>query len=39
MEAAGSRDGRDVLRALDDLARDGEVARLDDGRYALVGAP
>jgi hypothetical protein len=38
MEAAGSRDGRDVLRALDDLGRAGRVERLADGRYGLVGA-
>lgn len=38
MEAAGSRDGRDVLRALDDLRREGRVERLADGRYGLVGA-
>jgi UbiD family decarboxylase len=37
MEAAGSRDGRDVVRALDDLGRDGRIERLDDGRYHLVG--
>jgi hypothetical protein len=37
MEAAGSRDGRDVLRALDDLGREGRVERLADGRYGLVG--
>lgn len=39
MEAAGSRDGRDVLRALDDLRRAGRLERRDDGRYALAGAP
>jgi UbiD family decarboxylase len=38
MEAAGSRDGRDVLRALEDLAREGRIERLADGRYGLVGA-
>jgi UbiD family decarboxylase len=38
MEAAGSRDGRDVLRALDDLRREGRVERRADGRYGLVGA-
>jgi UbiD family decarboxylase len=37
MEAAGSRDGRDVLRGLDDLRREGRVERLADGRYALTG--
>ncbi len=37
VEAAGSRDGRDVLRALDDLGREGRVERLDDGRWALAG--
>jgi UbiD family decarboxylase len=37
MEAAGSGDGRDVVRALEDLARDGRVERLADGRYGLVG--
>jgi UbiD family decarboxylase len=39
MEAAGSRDGRDVLRALDDLRRAGRIERLADGRYALVAVP
>jgi UbiD family decarboxylase len=38
VEAAGSRDGREVLRALDDLGREGRVERLEDGRYALVRA-
>ncbi len=38
MAAAGSRDGRDVLRALDDLRREGRVERLADGRYALTAA-
>jgi hypothetical protein len=38
MEAAGSRDGRDVVRALDDLRREGRVERLADGRYGLAGA-
>jgi 3-polyprenyl-4-hydroxybenzoate decarboxylase len=37
MEAAGSRDGRDVLRALEDLRREGRVERLADGRYAPSG--
>ena len=37
MEAAGSRDGRDVVRALDQLRREGRVERLADGRYGLVG--
>jgi UbiD family decarboxylase len=39
MESAGSRDGRDVVRALDDLRREGLLERLGDGRYRLVGAP
>lgn len=41
MEAAGSRDGREVVRALDDLRRAGRLERLADGRYGLVapGAP
>jgi 2,5-furandicarboxylate decarboxylase 1 len=38
MEAAGSRDGRDVVRALDDLRRAGRLERLPDGRYGLAGA-
>ncbi len=38
MAAAGSRDGREVLRALDDLRREGRVERLADGRYALAAA-
>jgi 3-polyprenyl-4-hydroxybenzoate decarboxylase len=38
MEAAWSRDGRDVVRALDDLRREGRVERLADGRYGLAGA-
>jgi UbiD family decarboxylase len=37
VEAVGSRDGRDVLRALEDLRRDARVERLADGRYALTG--
>jgi len=36
MAAAGSRDGRDVVRALDPLYAAGRVARTDDGRYRLV---
>jgi 2,5-furandicarboxylate decarboxylase 1 len=35
MEALGTRDGRDVVRALDDLYAAGELGRLDDGRYIL----
>ena len=35
MEAAGSRDGREVLLALDQVRRDVGLDRLDDGRYRL----
>ncbi len=35
MAAVGSRDGRDVVRALDDLRRDGKLDRDDRGRYLL----
>jgi hypothetical protein len=37
MAAAGTRDGRDVLRTLDKLYADGSLTRLNDGRYALNG--
>jgi 2,5-furandicarboxylate decarboxylase 1 len=39
MEATGSRDGRDVVRALAPLYDEHRLARLDDGRYSLVPAP
>jgi UbiD family decarboxylase len=35
VEIAGTRDGRDVVRALDDLRRSARLERLADGRYAL----
>jgi UbiD family decarboxylase len=38
MEAAGTRDGREVVRALEELRREGRIERLADGRYALAGA-
>jgi 2,5-furandicarboxylate decarboxylase 1 len=37
MEGLGTRDGREVIRALDDLYAAGELGRLDDGRYILKG--
>jgi hypothetical protein len=39
MEASGSRDGREVVRALAPLYDEHRLARLDDGRYSLVAAP
>jgi UbiD family decarboxylase len=36
MMAIGTGDGRDVLRAFDDLRKVGRLQRLDDGRYALA---
>lgn len=35
MEAACSRDGREIVTALDDIRRTHGLERLDDGRYAL----
>jgi len=35
MEATGSRDGRDVLIALDAVRREVGLERLPDGRYRL----
>ena len=35
MEAAGSRDGREVLVALDAVRDAGALERLPDGRYGL----
>ena len=35
MAALGSRDGRDIVRALDSLYAEKRLRRLDDGRYAL----
>ncbi len=35
---AGTRDGRDVVRALDELRRGDRLTRLADGRYGSVGA-
>jgi UbiD family decarboxylase len=37
MEATGSRDGRDVLIALDEVRQAAGLERLDDGRYRLRG--
>jgi hypothetical protein len=39
MEASGTRDGREVVRALAPLYDDGRLGRLDDGRYTLATAP
>lgn len=36
MSAAGSRDGRDVMRELEALYGKGLLARDDDGRYRMV---
>jgi hypothetical protein len=36
MEAAGSRDGRDVLLELDAVRKDRGVERAPDGRYRLT---
>jgi 2,5-furandicarboxylate decarboxylase 1 len=38
MEASGSRDGRDVLIALDEVRATGVLGRAPDGRYALKRA-
>ena len=38
MKAAGSCDGREILRAFDDLRQQGRLQRVDDGRYALGSA-
>lgn len=35
MEATGSDDGRDVVRALEPFYANGSLTRLEDGRYAL----
>jgi 2,5-furandicarboxylate decarboxylase 1 len=35
MEAAGSDDGREVLRELEDVKKAVDVVRLDDGRYTI----
>ena len=35
MLALGTRDGRDILRAFDDLRAKGRLKRLEDGKYAL----
>jgi 2,5-furandicarboxylate decarboxylase 1 len=37
MAALGTRDGREVVRALDKLYADGRLTRLADGRYGLNG--
>ncbi len=36
MMSIGTRDGREVLRAFDDLRKAGTLRRLDDGRYAFA---
>tara|TARA_R110000787_G_scaffold98771_2_gene203102 strand:- start:1088 stop:2647 length:1560 start_codon:yes stop_codon:yes gene_type:complete len=38
MAALGSRDGREVVLALDDIRKDGALMRLADGEWALTGA-
>jgi 3-polyprenyl-4-hydroxybenzoate decarboxylase len=38
MVAVGSRDGRDVVRELDDLRQADCLARIEDGLYALSGS-
>ena len=35
MVAVGSRDGREIVRALDGLRLEGRLARVEDGLYAL----
>jgi hypothetical protein len=35
MEATGSRDGREVLRALDLIRKEGGLTRAADGRHSL----
>lgn len=35
MEATGSRDGREIVVALDDVRGEGALQRTEDGRYAL----
>jgi 2,5-furandicarboxylate decarboxylase 1 len=37
MEAAGSDDGREIVRALEPLYASGSIQRLEDGRYTLAG--
>ena len=39
MIAIGTRDGREILGAFDDLRQQGRLQRLDDGRYGFVQAP
>ena len=39
MEATGTRDGREVVRALAPLYDEHRLGRLDDGRYSLVTTP
>ena len=38
MVAVGSRDGRDVVRALDDLRQGGRLDRIEDGLYTLTAS-
>lgn len=35
MEAAGSDDGREIVRELEDIKAQNQVVRLEDGRYAI----
>ena len=37
MAAAGTRDGRELLHALDKLYGEGRLGRTEDGRYMLNG--
>jgi hypothetical protein len=39
MAAVGSRDGREVTLAIDELRQQGGLTRLEDGQYALSGSP
>ena len=36
MVAVGSRDGREIVRALDDLRKAGRLSRIEDGLYELT---
>ena len=38
MVAVGSRDGREIVRALDELRQAGRLDRVEDGFYALTDA-
>jgi len=37
MAAVGSRDGREIALALEDIRKEGKLTRLKDGEYALKG--